>query len=213
METYTVSLLLANVDLTDAVLDLLFATIEDAVPSSMNGVVKLTAPVDASDDGTAAFHLIAQVQAVLPQSIPVRLDQDLVSIPDIAERTDRSRESVRLLVDGKRGPGQFPAPVGTVGDAIRVWPWAVVLDWFRDALNEDLGERGVSPEAAALVDACLAGKRLPPLVLGTLRAPIDPPGKRGSKATSARTTTKASAPRAKKTGSRPTKAAKRTARR
>ncbi|HEY9557462.1 MAG TPA: hypothetical protein VIR58_12050 [Acidimicrobiales bacterium] len=159
METYTVSLLLENVDLTDEVLDAIFTEFEDVVPSSIDGAVKLTASIEAANDESAAFRLIDQVHSVLPQAAPVRLDQDLVSIPDIAERSGRSRESVRLLVAGKRGPGQFPISVGTVGDGIRVWPWAVVLDWFRDALHEDLGERGVSPEAAALVDACLAGKR------------------------------------------------------
>lgn len=161
MATYTVSLILENVELTDEVLDDLFAAIEDVVPSSIDRIVKVTAPVEATDDETAAFHLVDQLQAVLPQAVPVRLDQDLVSISDIAERTGRTRESVRLLVDGKRGPGEFPAPVGSVGDAIRVWPWALVVDWFRTALSEDLGERGVTPETAALLDACLAGKRRP----------------------------------------------------
>ena len=158
METFTVSLVVENVELTDEVLDGLFGAVEDVVPSSIDGVVKITAPVEASDDESAAFQLVDQIQAVLPHAVPVRLDQDLVSIPDIAERTERSRESIRLLVDGKRGPGGFPSRVGTVGDAIRVWPWAVVTDWFRSALGKDLEERGVSPETAALVDACLAGK-------------------------------------------------------
>lgn len=159
MAAYTVSLLVENIDLSDDVLHLLFIELEDAIPSSINGVVTITAPVEAPDDESAAFRLIDQIHAVLPQAVPVRLDQDLVSIPDIAERFERGRESVRLLIDGKRGPGQFPASIGTVGNAIRVWPWAVVLDWFREAMNEDLGERGVSPEVSALVDACLAGKR------------------------------------------------------
>lgn len=161
METFTVSLVVENVELTDEVLDALFSAIDDVVPSSIDGVVKITAPVEASDDESAAFRLVDKVHAVLPHAVPVRLDQDLVAIPDIAERTDRTRESIRLLVDGKRGPGGFPKPVGTVGDAIRVWPWAIVVEWFRSALGEDLQERGVSPEAAAVVDACLAGKRRP----------------------------------------------------
>lgn len=162
METFTVSLVLENVELTDEVLDALFSAIEDAVPSSIDGVVKLTAPVEASDDESAAFQLVDHVLAVLPHAVPVRLDQDLVSISDIAERTGRTRESVRLLVDGRRGPGGFPAPVGIVGDAIRVWPWAVVVDWFRAALDEDFQERGISPGAAAVVDAYLARKHRPP---------------------------------------------------
>ncbi|MGH3471375.1 MAG: hypothetical protein ACRDPG_04920 [Nocardioidaceae bacterium] len=159
MYTYTVSLVVQNVELTDEVTGSLFSGIEDVVASSIGGVVKVTAPVSAPDDETAALRLIDQVAEVLPDAVAVRLDQDLVSITDIAERTRRTRESVRLLVEGKRGPGGFPSPVGIVGDSIRVWPWSVILEWFRDSLDEDLGERGLSPAAAALVDACLADNR------------------------------------------------------
>jgi hypothetical protein len=158
MNPFTVSVVLDDVDLSDEIIEAVFALIEDAVPSAVNGVVVVTAPVAAQDDEAAAFQLIAQLRAALPEATPVRLDQDLVSISDIAQRVGRTRESVRLLVEGKRGPGDFPPPVGTVGGGIRVWPWAVVLDWYRDALGEDLDERGVRPETAALVDACLAGE-------------------------------------------------------
>ena len=45
----------------------------------------------------------------------------------------------------------------------RVWPWSVVLQWFSQALGTDLGERGVSPEAAAVLDAGFAVRRSPEL--------------------------------------------------
>lgn len=156
MDTFTVSLVVDNVELTDDVLEALFAEIEDAVPSSTDRLVKITAPISAPDDEHAAVELIKQVTSAVPSAVPVRLDQDLVSITDIAERVGRTRESIRLLVDGKRGPGRFPAPVGIVGDAIRIWPWATVADWFRQEYGHDLGERGVSPTTAAVVDADLA---------------------------------------------------------
>lgn len=159
MHTYTVSVVVDNLELTDDVLDALFTGIKDAVPSSINGVVKVTSPVPADDDHAAALRLIDLIHAALPQAIPVRLDQDLVSITDIAERSGRTRESVRLFVEAKRGPGYFPPPIGIVGNAIRVWPWNSVLDWFREALGEELDERGVSPETAATIDAYLAEKR------------------------------------------------------
>jgi hypothetical protein len=159
MNTYTVSVVVDNVELTDDTLDALFAGIEDAVPSSMNGIVKVTAPIPAADDYAASLRLIDLIHASLPQAIPVRLDQDLVSITDIAERSGRTRESIRLFVEAKRGPGHFPPPIGIVGNAIRVWPWNSVLDWFREALGEELDERGVSPDTAAAVDVYLAEKR------------------------------------------------------
>ncbi len=159
MHTYTVSVVIDNLDLTDDVLDALFTGIEDAVPSSINGVVKVTAPIPAIDDHAAALRLIDLIQTALPQAIPVRLDQDLVSITDIAERSGRTRESIRLFVEAKRGPGHFPPPIGVVGTAIRVWPWNSVLDWFRETLGEELDERGISPDTAAAVDTYLAEKR------------------------------------------------------
>lgn len=159
VHTYTVSVVVDNLELTDDVLEALFAGIEDVVPSSTNGVVKVTAPVPADGDHAAALRLVDLIHAALPQAIPVRLDQDLVSISDIAVRSGRTRESIRLFVEGKRGPGHFPPPIGIVGDAIRVWPWSSVLDWFREALGEELDERGVSPDTAAAVDAYLAEKR------------------------------------------------------
>jgi hypothetical protein len=153
---FNVSLVLENIELTDEYLERIFAALPDAVPADIGGLVTLTAPVVAPDAEAAAFRLIDVVGDVLPDAVAVRLDQDLVSIPDIAARTGRSRESIRLLVEGKRGPGRFPPPVGTVGDGIRVWPWATILDWFLDELGEDLGERAIPPEVAAVVDVHLA---------------------------------------------------------
>ncbi|MGB2916799.1 MAG: hypothetical protein WBB83_09470 [Candidatus Microthrix parvicella] len=161
--TFSVSLVLENFEFTDGNLDRVFEVLPDAVPSSIGGLTSLATPVEAADAEAAAFLLVELVGEIFPDAMAVRLDQDLVAISDIAARTERSRESVRLLVEGKRGPGGFPAPVGTVGDGIRVWPWASILGWFRDALGEDLGEHAVPPEVAAVVDAHLASRnqRLP----------------------------------------------------
>jgi len=42
---------------------------------------------------------------------PLAVEDELVSMSDIAERTGRSRQSVSMLVGGQRGPGGFPRPV------------------------------------------------------------------------------------------------------
>lgn len=162
MGTFTVAVVLESIELDDEVLDTMFRDLPDAVPSDVNGVVTISAPVKADDPEAAAHRLIARLRPLLPGARPVRLDQDLVSITDIAERTGRTRESVRLLADGRRGPGGFPAPIGTVGDGIRVWPWTVVVDWFRESLGHDLDERGVPPAVAARVDAMLSNDRTAP---------------------------------------------------
>lgn len=163
MDTFAVSVVLDGIELDDDVLDTLFRDLPDAVPSHVNGVVTVSAPLEAADPEAAALQLIGRLRILLPAARPVRLDQDLVSVSDVAERTGRSRESVRLLVEGRRGPGGFPAPIGTVGDGIRVWPWAIVADWFRESLGQDLGERGVPPGTAARIDAALSNEHTAPL--------------------------------------------------
>lgn len=161
-KTFEVNLVLENVDFSDESMDRVFEVFTDAVLADVVDLITISSPIDAPDAETAAFRLIELVHEVLPEAIPVRLDQDLVSIPDIATRTGRTRESIRLLVEGKRGPGQFPSPIGVVGDAIRVWPWASVLDWFANVLGKPLDEHAVPPEIAAAVDAELAARRRAP---------------------------------------------------
>jgi len=157
--TFTVSVVVDGLDLGNHDLDLIFEVLPDAVPASVAGIVSITSPIDAHSAENAAMLLVDEIRRMFPHAIPLRLDQDLVAIPDIAARMNRGRESVRLLVDGKRGPGGFPPPVGVVGDGIRVWPWAVVADWLAARLGFDTGERLVSPEVAARVDALLAEHR------------------------------------------------------
>ncbi|MGH9128587.1 MAG: hypothetical protein ACRDY2_06395 [Acidimicrobiales bacterium] len=157
---YTVSILFEGIELeVDATVEAILTRLPEAVPASVGGHVTVSATIQAHDPEQAALALAQAMVEAVPSAVAVRIDQDLVSISDIAERTRRSRESIRLLAEGARGPGRFPAPVGTVGNAIRVWGWAVVLDWFRETLNQDLGERGVPSEVAAVLDACLALRR------------------------------------------------------
>jgi len=72
-------------------------------------------------------------------------DQELVGLADIAWRLDRTQESVRLLVAGKRGPGGFPAPVAPRRRG-RVWRWSEVADWS----NRNLGT-AFDPEESRFV--------------------------------------------------------------
>ncbi len=72
---------------------------------------------------------------------PLSVEDELVSMTDIAERTGRSRQSVSMLVGGQRGRGGFPRPVaGNVRSPL--WHWADVASWFtgdagREAPSED----------------------------------------------------------------------------
>ena len=60
---------------------------------------------------------------------PVAVEDELVSMAGIAERCGRTRQSVSMLVSGRRGPGGFPRPVaGNVRSPL--WHWADVAAWF-----------------------------------------------------------------------------------
>lgn len=158
VSTFNISLVVEDLELADEDLDRLFGILPDAVPASVAGVVTVTAPVDARDASAAVIALADALTECCPSAVAIRVDQDLVAVPDIAERVGRSRESIRLLADAKRGPGGFPDPIGVVGDGIRIWPWAAVAEWFATALGHESNERGISPEEAAAVDAVLASR-------------------------------------------------------
>ena len=63
---------------------------------------------------------------------------DLVTASEIAERLGRTRESVRLLISGERGPGGFPAPVSHLRDRNRLWRWTDVARWAGRVEKEQL---------------------------------------------------------------------------
>lgn len=60
---------------------------------------------------------------------PLAVEDELVSMADIAERTGRTRQSVSMLVSGQRGPGGFPRPAaGNVRSPL--WHWVDVAAWL-----------------------------------------------------------------------------------
>ena len=71
---------------------------------------------------------------------PVDVEDELVSMAGIAERTSRTRQSVSTLVSGQRGPGDFPHPVaGNVRSPL--WHWADVASWFESTTGGGLGSK------------------------------------------------------------------------
>jgi len=113
---------------------------------------------------------IAAVESI-PGLRVIRVEpDDFVTAADIAARLGRSRESVRLLIGGKRGPGGFPAPVSHLCSKHRLWRWSAIANWLGEAdektklqartiaaLNAALELReslpSLSPEDRALVAA------------------------------------------------------------
>jgi hypothetical protein len=100
---------------------------------------------------TSALHELLEV---LPEAIVLRIEEDdLATMADIAKRSARTPESIRLLVNGRRGPGGFPPAAGRLDARTKVWRWADVAQWFEEALGEPLPDTSDSAFLQAFNDA------------------------------------------------------------
>lgn len=141
-QTYTFTLLLQGPDpLTPEHLDALFEHGCDDATFGQRGPVSY-AEFDrrAGSFAEAVGSAIRQVEAAVPGLQVVRVEpEELVNAATIAARTGRTRESIRLLAEAKRGPGAFPLPVAWSGGGRRLlrrlWRWSDVASWFRDYLG------------------------------------------------------------------------------
>jgi hypothetical protein len=85
----------------------------------------------------AVVSALRDLTSVLPEAEPIRVENDtLVTIAAIARRLGRSHESVRLYSRNKRGPGNFPAPVGKIDDKTAVWDWGDIAQWWEQAYGD-----------------------------------------------------------------------------
>lgn len=84
---------------------------------------------------------------------------DVVTASEIASRVGRSRESVRLLANSERGPGDFPKPVGFLDANTRAWRWSDVAQWFSKH-GEVTDELAHYANFIAAINAALAARRL-----------------------------------------------------
>jgi hypothetical protein len=191
MKTFEFTLVLAGEDvLSEPILDALFeAGCDDATFGNVDGVPFADFSRQAGSLAEAIETAIRDVRSV-PGVAVLRVEPDeLVTAAEIAARLGRSRESVRLLVSGERGPGSFPAPVSHLKLRGRLWLWSDVATWARNSLGLDVSGGDSTAFIAALNDALELARLLPALsrpserraVLGVLR-PVRPG--RGRKPTS-----------------------------
>jgi hypothetical protein len=113
---------------SDDDLDALFdAGCDDATPEQNDSRALLHFDREAPSLAEALVSALADVERAGLQVGAVRSD-DLVSCREIASRTGRTYESVRLLANGQRGPGGFPLPLSD-GSWV-LYSWAQVGPWF-----------------------------------------------------------------------------------
>jgi hypothetical protein len=124
----------------------------------------------------AVFSAIHDLETSVPGLRVTRIESDeLVTLSVIARRTGRSRESIRLLAAGRRGPGGFPEHVDYVDGPARMWFWSEVAAWFARYAGEEPEAPGISAFTRALNGVLEARKQLAQL---SAIAPDDAPATR-----------------------------------
>lgn len=153
VRSFAFTLLLEGADpLTEEHLDALFlAGCDDATFGQRGSVYYADFDRPATSFAEAVDSAIARVESAVPGLKVVRVEpDDLVSAADIAERVHRSREGIRLLIDGKRGPGGFPQPALWLGGKRPLWRWSDVEVWWTTFLGEPKPGTGDTDFIAAL---------------------------------------------------------------
>ena len=132
MSTYDFTLIVEGPDLQDSDrFDALYELgCDDALVGCSHGVQHLDFSRDAPSFEDAVLSAVVAVERIEGVRVVCIADADLLSMADIAARTGRTRESVRLLIEGKRGPGGFPPPATDPRGRYRLWRSADVARWF-----------------------------------------------------------------------------------
>lgn len=133
---------------------------DDATFGVADGVAYADFTRTAASLPAAILSAIHDIEGVPGISVLRVEPDDLVTLAEIAERLDRSRESVRLLAAGQRGKGTFPPPVSHLRARSKLWRWSDVARWAGVLSAE--AERNA--RYVALLNAALELRRLRPAV-------------------------------------------------
>lgn len=158
MTTHQFTLIVDGTDLQhEAHVNALFeAGCDDAMVGRMGAVQYLDFDREAASFADAVLEATEAVESAGLGARVVHLEpDDLVMMSEIAQRTGRTRESVRLLIGGQRGPGGFPAPATHFKSRQRMWRWQEVAAWFAQALGEP--QAADDPSNARFITAFNAG--------------------------------------------------------
>ncbi len=119
-------------ELTDDISDRLFAAgCDDATVSQRGGRLFMQFSRAAASLKDAILSAIADVRKAAIGTDVLRVDDcHLVSQADIARRIDRSRQLVNQLINGQRGPGDFPPPACAQPEQQPLWNWCEVAAWL-----------------------------------------------------------------------------------
>jgi len=132
--------------------DALFeAGCDDAILAFRSGVGYLEFDREAESLESAVLSAVRDVLRAKHEVTVSHVEpDDLVNASEIARRLRKTREYVRLLSVGARGPGGFPSPLSGVTGTLVLWSWASVVSWL--ASHEKITDESVLEEAETIRD-------------------------------------------------------------
>lgn len=122
----------ANEKTTEEVSDSVYAAgCDNALVHSRGGVIFIDFDCDGSSLTKEVLKAIQAVETAVHGLQVLRIEpEDQVTASEIARRSKRTRESVRKLISGERGPGGFPHPIAAFTRKSPLWSWLEVASWF-----------------------------------------------------------------------------------
>ena len=151
MKSYNFILILSGIHApTEDFEDGLFgAGCDDGTLSLRNNVAYLEFDREAPSFKEAVISAIRQVESVDEAVAVERVEpDDLVTAAEVARRINRTREYVRLLIEGERGPGNFPVPLSGIATKSLMWSWLKVAKWLRENRMVDAEEVQMAQDIA-----------------------------------------------------------------
>ncbi len=155
------TLILSGADvMDDAVGDALFEATDGDINLSVRDNVSFANFIRAGESfQRTVLDAIHEIESAGVGVVVLRSQTDeLVTLSEIADRTKRTPESIRLLVSGERGPGNFPGAESRPGARNRLWRWGTAVEWFQSYDPEAVADYLASvpdPEFVAALNAAL----------------------------------------------------------
>jgi len=131
MDTYDFKVRLDRAPTTDADFDVLFESgLSDSSPiTTPDGRGYLLVTRESDSMANAIISTVADIRKAGFEAIGIETE-DLMTLAGLGRKLGRTRESMRLLASGKRGPGGFPQPLSSGSSPL--YSWAQVRTWMAD---------------------------------------------------------------------------------
>jgi hypothetical protein len=152
-KTYNFALVLSGISEPESQIEdaLYEAGCDDAILSFRSGIAYVEFDREAEGFKEAILSAVRDVERASPLLKVVRVEPgDLVNAAEIARRVQCTREYIRLLTQGRRGEGLFPAPQSGITGKTLIWSWVEVAGWMFE--HKKIGDESMLRTAETIRD-------------------------------------------------------------